>query len=297
MSGRHLRVAAAQYPIGSPETIGAWTDKLAQWVGRAAEQGAQLLVFPEYAGHEIAHTRPLAERGDVMAERDAMQAAMADYVGTCRSLAQRHGVWIVTGSVVTAVEGGWRNRVHVCAPSGAVGHQDKIMMTRFERETWSLRGGSRLVLFDLGVARFGLVVCYDSEFPLLSRSLAEAGAELLLAPSCTSALTGYHRVQVGVRARALENQCYAVQVPLIGTAPWSGAVDENCGAAGFFAPSDRGMPDDGVLALGALNQPEWVYADLDFDRLSEIRRDGQQFNFRQWPEQATGLQVVPSSLG
>ena len=88
--------------------------------------------------------------------------------------------------------------------------------------------------------------------------MAEAGADVVLVPSCTERISGYHRVRTGSMARALENTIATVQSPTVGDAPWSPAVDFNAGAAGIYVPSEHGVSDDGVLAQGKLNASEWV---------------------------------------
>ena len=72
----------------------------------------------------------------------------------------------------------------------------------------------------------------------------------------------------------------------MGLAPWSIAVDENVGAAGVFAPADRGLPADGVVALEALDAPGWVVADVDLDAIEHVRRDGQVLGHRDWDRPA-----------
>jgi len=62
-------------------------------------------------------------------------------------------------------------------------------------------------------------------------------------------------------------------------------VDINVGAAAVYGPPDHGFPADGVLAQGRLNQPAWVLADLDLDKVAQVRREGQVLNYRHWPEQ------------
>ena len=114
------------------------------------------------------------------------------------------------------------------------------------------------------------------------RRLVAAGAEVIAVPSCTDAPVGYHRVRVACQARALENQCYVVQAPTVGTAPWSIAVDENVGAAGVYGPPDRGFPDDGVIAQGAYCEPGWVIADVDLDAIARVRAEGQVLGHRDW---------------
>jgi predicted amidohydrolase len=131
----------------------------------------------------------------------------------------------------------------------------------------------------------GITICYDVEFPLFARRLAEAGASIVLAPSCTDSLAGWNRVRLGARARAMENQFYVVQSPTVGDAPWTEAIDINVGSAGVYGPVDRGFPDDGVIAEGTLNAAQWVFAELDMVALEEARADGQVFNFRDWDAQ------------
>src|SRR5262249_41374042 len=152
-------------------------------------------------------------------------------------------------------------------PGGGSGYQDKHIMTRFEAEEWGISPSTGLSVFDTSTAKLGIAICYDSEFPLIVRALAEAGTEILLVPSCTDTLAGYHRVRSACAARGLENQFYAIQASTVGEAPWSAALDINIGAAAVFAPPDRALPANGVINEGPLNAPQWIYADLDLDAL------------------------------
>jgi predicted amidohydrolase len=131
----------------------------------------------------------------------------------------------------------------------------------------------------------GVLICYDSEFPLLARRLCENGADILLVPSCTDTAAGYHRVMLSSRARALEQQCFAVQAHTAGEAPWSPALDINTGRAGVFGPVDTGFADDGVIASGAPpGTAPWLIAGLPLARIASVRRHGQVKNFADWPE-------------
>ena len=166
-------------------------------------------------------------------------------------------------------------------------------MTRFEREVWGIAAGSGLKVFDTALGRLAVSICYDSEFPLLARACVEAGAEVLLVPSCTDTLHGYWRVRLGAQARALEGQCYVVHSPTVGEAAWSPAVDVNRGAAGIYGPPDRGMPEDGILAVGAEGAAQWVYAEMDTALVADLRADGAVFNARHWAEQP-GAVALPA---
>jgi predicted amidohydrolase len=102
-------------------------------------------------------------------------------------------------------------------------------------------------------------------------------------------------VRTGAQARALENQCYVVHAPVVGEAPWSPAVDVNRGAAAVYGPPDKGFPPDGVVAIGELDRPGWVHAELDLDLLAAVRADGMVLNHRHWPEQANAT-IAPVEI-
>ena len=236
---------------------------------------------------ELASLFPEPVPGDLQAQLPAVASLEAQVVELHRGLARRHGVHILGASLpVEAAPGRFHNRAWLYGPDGGSAFQDKIMMTRFERESWSVSGAAELRLFDTELGRLGVCICYDVEFPLLARTLVEAGAELILAPSCTETLRGYWRVRIGAQARALESQCLVVHAPTVGAAPWSPAVDLNRGAAGVYGPPDLGFPEDGVLALGELDRPSWVYADLDLDLIPTVRAEGAVLNHRHWLEQS-----------
>jgi predicted amidohydrolase len=188
---------------------------------------------------------------------------------------------------VRHADGSATNVARMFHPSGKVGEYAKLMMTPWERDPWKIRAGaaSGLQVFDLGFAKVGLVICYDIEFPLLSRALAEAGAEIILAPSNTETEHGYWRVRTGCMARALENQVYTVHSPTVGPAPWCPPVEMNVGAAGVYAASDRGFPAGGVMALGEHNRPQWVFAEVDLDLLADVRASGGVQTYNHWMEQ------------
>ncbi|MHA6345774.1 carbon-nitrogen hydrolase family protein [Roseivivax sp. CAU 1761] len=282
-----VTVAAAAYPLDFLDGWTAYEDKLSRWVAEAAGAGAELLVFPEYGAMELATLAGAEVAGDLEASLRAVSDRVPEADALHARLAAAHGVHILAASApVFDADLGTRpvNRARLFAPSGAVGHQDKQIMTRFEREEWGVVGGGPLRLFDTVLGRIGILICYDSEYPLLGRALAEA--DLILVPSCTEALAGYSRVRIGAMARALEQQCVTVMASTTGAADWSEAVDTNCGRGGVFGPPDTGFPPTGVLAEGGLDVPGWTYAEVDLARIGEVRRGGVVLNRAHWDDQA-----------
>ncbi len=227
---------------------------------------------------------PLEERQGLAQELSAIQPFLADYVALFRQLSRQFHVHILSGSFpVQLPNGDYRNRAYLVSPGGETGFQEKMMMTRFEKEEWFLSPSATLHLFETSQGNIGINICYDSEFGVFARRQACQGAQIILVPSCTDTLAGFNRVRIACQARAMENQCYVIQSPLIGNVDWLQAVDVNLGFAGFYGPVDRGFPDDGILAQGRWNEPGWVYADLSLEALETVRREGQVLNHRDWP--------------
>ncbi|KNG95269.1 carbon-nitrogen hydrolase family protein [Pseudaestuariivita atlantica] len=289
-----MRVATAAYPMDFLSDWQGYATKLTHWVSEAAGQGAGLLVFPEYGAMELATLAGAEAAGDLEASLHAVSERIPDADDLHSDLAARFGVHILAASA-PVFDGGARpvNRARFFAPGGGRAHQDKQIMTRFERETWDVVPGGPLALFDTALGRIGILICYDAEFPLLGRALAEA--DLILVPSCTEAASGYARVRIGAQARALENQCVTVMSSTVGSAAWSPAVDENTGAGGVFGPPDTGFPSDGVLALGKQNKPGWTYADVAPEAIAHVRRDGVVLNASHWSEQS-GRDATPKLI-
>lgn len=277
--------AVAQYPVERLTGWDSYAAKLERWISEAAARGAKLAVFPEYGAMELAALDP-ATMGDLAGSLVSVAALLPQVDCLHAELAARFDMHILAGSgPCRRADGSFVNRARLFAPGGKIGVQDKLIMTRFEREQWGIAAGGPLRVFNTALGRIGVLICYDSEFPLLARAQIEAGAQLLLVPSCTDSLHGYWRVRLAAQARALEGQCYSLQAPLVGTADWSPAIDMNRGAAGIFGPPDGAFPDDGIVALGPLDAGQWLLGEIDLARVSALQGSGAVLNVRHWAEQ------------
>ncbi|RAL95808.1 carbon-nitrogen hydrolase family protein [Agrobacterium sp. MS2] len=284
------RLAASQYAIELIETWEAYTAHLSAVVREAKSEGAELLLLPEYSAMTLTGQLPPDIRSDLHRSIEEIQPMIPSWVELCEELARQHQILFQPGSApVKDPDGKFRNRAWLFGPDGLIGYQDKQIMTRFEREQWTIHAGVEgLKAFDTQIGRLGILICYDNEFPMLGRRLAELGVELVLAPSCTDTLAGAYRVRIGAQARALENQYAVLSSPTAGEAPWSPAVDENRGRAALYVPSDYGMPASGIIAESesdAVTQSSLLIADIDLAAVARLRTEGQVATRRDWPEQ------------
>lgn len=289
-----MRISAIAYQC---ERLPGWMPheiKIDRLLDAAA---ADLVVLPEYAAMEAALIGRTPANDDARFWVELAADRAADWVEQWRLKAMAHGVHILAGSGPVRTARGIVNRAWLIAPSGAVTHQDKLILTPWERAL-DMVPGEDLVLHETALGRIGVLICYDSEFPLLARALVAAGAEMLLVPSCTDLPAGQTRVRQSARARAIEGQCLVVQAPLVGTVPGCEMVDVSTGRAALFCPPDHGLPPDGILAQGETDRPGPVTAEVDPAAVAGPRQGGQVGNFAHWPEQvAPSLRVTVAGLG
>ena len=242
-----MRVALVQLtssddPSENIETVSAQ-------VGTAAAGGAQFICTPEVTNcvsMDRAHQAKVLRHE----EDDPSLAAF-------RTLAQNHGVWLSIGSL--ALKGGnsgrFVNRSFMIAPDGSVaGRYDKIHMfdvkvsaqeTYFESSGYA--PGTAATLVDAGFAKIGMTICYDLRFPHLHRTLAKAGADILLIPSAFSPVTGAAHWETLLRARAIETGCYVFAAAQTGRhAAQSGKARETYGHTLAVAPWGEVLADAGT---------------------------------------------------
>lgn len=281
---RILEVATAQYPIDEPQTFQDWAAKSARWVANGAATGAKLLMFPEYGAIEIAATGGAKVMTDLQQTLTTVADRADDARRVWRELAAAHDVFILAPSGPERRDNGTVTAARLYGPKGGEGVQEKLILTPFEHD-WGMSEGQGQKVFDTPLGRIGVAICYDCEFPLLVRALVDAGAEILLVPSCTENMSGFHRVRNGAMARALESQIVAVTSHTVGAASWSAAVDRNSGAAAMLVPPDIGLSMNGVIAEGELNAPCWVHAHIDLTKLRRLRDTGEMRNRTDWDRQ------------
>lgn len=281
-----LKLAAIAWEIARPQGVAGWAARL-----RAAVEAARadMVVCPEYAPLEaFAGTSPNLE-----GELARAVAGAAEAIGAAASVARDTGVWLLAGSLPMRIGDAVRNRAILARPDGAVLLADKHVMTRFEDEQWGIVAGDPPGILESPWGRVGIAICFDGEFPNLVRAQVEAGAFLILMPSCTDTEAGFERVRIAARARAMENQCFTALAPTVGAAPWSAALDVNRGQALICGPMDWGFPPDGILAATAMDAPGIATATLDPASLDAVRIHGQVQNHLRWPRCAPAPRLAP----
>lgn len=268
-----IRLASLQYFIRPVRSFDEFAAQVTGLVETAADYKCHLAVFPEY------FTTQLLTLGDTRRPIKEQVRALADqrdrYLELMSGLAKQHQLYLQGGTIPTRGEGATLyNEATLFGPSGDVGFQRKLHMTRFEHEDWLVSASAGLRVFETNFGRVAIAICYDVEFPEIARAAARLGAHLLLVPSCTDERQGYLRVRYCAHARAIENQMYVVQASTVGSLPMVPAVSLNYGQACILTPSDFAFSRDGILAEGVPNQESMVIGELNLKSIHDSRSGG-----------------------
>lgn len=278
-----LKIATAQYSLDPHDSLEEFKSDVEKWVQEASENGARLLVFPEYGSIELVSLLSEEVQKDLAQQLKDIQNFRDDFIQLYVELAKKYDVYIVAPSFPwLETPDYFVNRAFMIQPNGLYSYQDKQMMTRFEDEYWKVSTPKEKVLntFDVDGVKVGISICFDVEFPDFARELALEGVQVLIAPSCTEGFAGMNRIHVGARARALENQFYVVVSQTVGEVHYSEAIDRNTGMAAIYSTCDLGFPDDGIIVQGVVNTACWVYGEIDIKLVEDVRNNGHVFNFQ-----------------
>lgn len=274
-----MKIAVANYPITYHNSLEDWKNYVEGWIKNLKE--VDIAVFPEYGSIELVSLLTKDLQTDAYNQIRAMNHLVQPFIDLYTYLAKAYNLIIVAPSLPISQGEKMINRAFVFSPKGLVGHQDKLVMTPFENNEWGVSAGAlELNLFKTKKGNFGIQICYDTEFPFGSHELAKAGADVILVPSCTETIRGATRVHVGARARAMENQCYAIVSQTMGEALWTPAVDYNYGYCAAYSTPDLGFPDLGIIQTGKHQHPEWMIQEFDLSLLAEARKSGGVLNYK-----------------
>jgi predicted amidohydrolase len=269
-----IRVASLQYFIRPVTSFEDFEAQVTALVETAEDYKCHLLVFPEYFTAQLLTLgnikRPIDEQIRDLAAKEER------YIEMFQKLAKANGLYIVGGTIPSTEDGKDKifNKSYIFSPNGDHGTQGKLHMTRFEREEWKVSAHSSVKVFETDFGRIAIAICYDVEFPEITREAARRDANILIVPSCTDDRQGFLRVRYCAHARAIENQIYVVCSSTVGSLPQVPAVSLNYGQASILTPSDFAFSRDGILAEGNINQEMMVIGELNLKTINESRSSG-----------------------
>ena len=258
--GIHTKVAAVQ--LSSDENKEKNISRAVELVQEAIAHEAEFIVLPETFDY-----RGGSKDSSSVAEEIPGQSLLP-----LIELARQHRVWILAGSIherTTSCARPYNTSVLIDDAGQLKARYRKIHLfdisleDKVILESERYAAGEEVVTASIDGIKVGLTICYDLRFPELYRELSERGVELVTVPSSFTSVTGEAHWEVLVRARAIENQCFVV-------APNQSGI--GAGSVATFGNSMIVDPWGTVLARASEHGEEVVYADLDFDMLTQVRK-------------------------
>jgi len=247
------------------------------FVDAVAGYNSDLVLFPELLN------APLLKNFNQENPAEAMRS-LTEYTEDIRTafvnMAITYNINIVTGSMPQLKDDSLYNVSFLCRRDGTWDAQYKLHITPDEAQYWGLRGGDEIRIFDTDIGKIGILICYDVEFPELSRYLADKGMTLLLVPYLADTKNAYLRVRRCAQARAIENECYVAISGSVGNLPKVKNMDIQYSQSAIFTPSDFAFPHDAIAAEATPNTEMTLMVDLDLDLLKELRQQGSVRNLQ-----------------
>ena len=274
-----VRVGLVQWQMRSYQTLDDVFEQVEFFIDAVSGYKSDFVLFPEY------FNAPPMAKFNHMGEAQSIRA-LAQYTEEIRdrfiNLAIKHNINIITGSMpyVKAEDNGLYNVGFLCRRDGSYEMYEKVHVTPDEVKSWGLSGGRMVKTFDTDCAKIGVLICYDVEFPELSRLMADQGMQILFVPFLTDTQNGYSRVRVCAQARAIENECFVVIAGSVGNLPRVHNMDIQYAQSGVFTPCDFGFPTDGKRAEATPNTEMILVSDVDLDLLNELHTYGSVRNLR-----------------
>ncbi len=266
---RRIRICAAQWFMRHIQTWEEFERTVNFFVDTADTYHSHFLVLPELFTAQLFSLMP-----SDLDSREAIRrlASMTDrYVDLFSALAQKHGLYIIAGSQPVIRDGDLYNVAHLFAPTGSVYTQDALHIPPIERKDFDIEPGDDIKVFDTPLARIGIQVGYDVEFPELARLQTLAGAEVIFIPYSTDERKAYDRIRYTAQARAVENFVYTVIAGNTGNLPTARNYLINYGQAAVFTPSDFAFPPYATAGESAANVETVLITDLDLTVLVQQR--------------------------
>ncbi|MFN8013989.1 MAG: carbon-nitrogen hydrolase family protein [Dermatophilaceae bacterium] len=240
----------------SPEVVAANVAKCVEWTRRCvAETGAELVVLPESATTGFTPGIPAEALWELMTELPATGSAAGTLIEPVADLARDLGVLVCVGTYERgpSPEVVYNSSVLLGRDGSILGVYRKTHPFCSEIVTgggW-VTPGDTVTVCDTDLGRIGMIICFDGDYPELSRIQAVQGAEVILRPSAL--LRSADIWELTSRARAYDNHVFVVGSNAVGADP-AGVL--------YFGNSHIVTPIGHIVAKAATHEG-WVSARLD----------------------------------
>ncbi|MCR4426906.1 MAG: hypothetical protein NUW23_12095, partial [Firmicutes bacterium] len=313
-ANRVLTVAAVQMEIRLVVNGSQYTDVIYSLAARAASQGAEFIVFPEYSGLPLLGMVPGLPRtleragslDDAAAKAGGEGIRVLDvfrllgphctraYRAAFSSVAKALGVHIATGSMILpddrARDGAMRSVGYIFGPNGEeVGRYSKCHLMPVEA-AWGISTGDSVPVFDVAGVATSMPICMDATYFETFRLARLSGADLVAVPSANPEDYNLWYALRGIWPRVQESQVFGIGASMVGT--FAGMTFT--GRSAILAPLELTSGGDGFIAQArTCDQEEVVVGAIDLGALYRYRAENPlRFNIGLYQKYLPGLYRV-----
>jgi predicted amidohydrolase len=246
-----VQIAPVAGPL-SPVAVKANIEKCVDWLTRCVEAtGAELVVLPESATTGFTPGCSAEELWDLVSELPG------PVIAPLQAAAGALGVHVCMGTYERGPERGvvYNSSVLIGPDGSLLGVYRKTHPFCGEirdRGGW-VTPGDEVCVVETELGTIGMMICFDGDYPELSRIQAVRGAEIICRPSAL--LRSADIWELTSRARAYDNHVYVIGANATGVDP-AGVL--------YFGNSHIVTPIAHIAARAA-SQESWVSARLDPD--------------------------------
>ena len=272
-----VRLGLIQWQMRSYKNLDDLLEQAEFFIDSVSGYRSDFALFPEF------FNAPLMAENNHMPEAEAIRELAKHTEAIVQKFSEfsvSYNINIITGSMPEMKGDRLFNVGHICKRDGSVERYEKLHVTPDEAKIWGMQGGTGLQTFDTDCGKIGVLICYDVEFPELSRILADDGMDILFVPFLTDTQNGFSRVHHCAQARAIENECYVAVAGSVGNLPKVHNMDIQFAQSMVFTPCDFSFPTNGVKAEATPNAEMILIADVDIDLLRELNQFGAVRNLK-----------------
>ena len=266
-----IRVCIVQYQMRAVKSFEEFAQQCEFFLDTASDYKCDFILFPElFTTQLLSCVKP--QRPGLAARR--LAEFTPQYLDFFTEMAVKYDVNVIGGSQFVVEHDNLYNTAYLFQRDGTIGKQYKIHITPSERKWWGVTPGDKVEVFDTDCGRVAIQICYDIEFPELTRIAAEKGAQIVFVPFNTDTRHGYLRVRHCAQARCIENHLYVAVSGCTGNLPFVENADIHYAQSGIFTPADAEFARDAVAAECNPNVETVIIHDLDFEQLRRHRESG-----------------------
>ena len=281
-----VRIAVVQYQMRKISSFDEFAQQCEYFVDVASDYKCDFVLFPELFTVQLLSCIEASRPGQAARQ---LAEFTPQYLDLFSDMAVKYDLNVIGGSQFVVENDNLYNTAYLFSRNGSIGKQYKIHITPSERKWWGVTPGDKVEVFETDCGPIAIQICYDIEFPELTRIAAQKGAQIIFVPFNTDTRHGYMRVRSCAMARCVENHVYVAVSGCTGNLPFVENADIHYAQSAIFTPADAEFARDAIAAECNPNVETLIIHDVDVEML---RRHKEAGSVQNWNDRRTDLYRV-----